>query len=310
MYHDFRLFYNQSIHPELLHLERRRQRLVRLLSFAALLIGGVVALQLALQIFVLTLVLFLPVGFMVAYLGFRVQVYFQEFKPRIVGLILDFIDNDVNYSGLAYQPKGLIDKKRFLESLIFNKAEDYAGEDLIKGQVRETPFELCELRVQAFSPVLTQLDEVFQGVFLIGHFRRPDMRGKLLVIPDALRKYFLDSTRRFHLQGGRRVRNNMLIEFERLFDTYATPDARVKDILSADMQRAVLAFRQRFRDKNRKKELYFSIIDDKIYLALSQDTDLLEPSLLASNVSYELIREYYDDIRLLLDLVRDVDVMN
>ena len=58
------------------------------------------------------------------------------------------------------------------------------------------------------------------------------------------------------------------------------------------------------------KEIYFSIIGDKIYLALSQDKDLLEPTLLRSNVSYEVVREFYDDLRILLDVVLDVDAMN
>ena len=49
-YHDFRLFYNQTIHPELLHLEHRRHRLLRLLGLSGLLsattatgVGGGVA---------------------------------------------------------------------------------------------------------------------------------------------------------------------------------------------------------------------------------------------------------------------------
>ena len=52
------------------------------------------------------------------------------------------------------------------------------------------------------------------------------------------------------------------------------------------------------------------VVGDKIYIALTQDRDLLEPSLWTSNVSYPLVREFYDDLRILLDLVRHVDVMN
>ena len=84
----------------------------------------------------------------------------MEFKPRIVELILDFIDNDVNYSNMKYDPKGKIQAERFLESYIFTRADDYAGEDLISGQVRETPFWLSELRVAEFSEVRSKLDTV------------------------------------------------------------------------------------------------------------------------------------------------------
>lgn len=309
-YHDFRLFYNQSIHPELLHLELRRRNLLRLLAFSVILVLGVLVLQIYLSIFVVTLLLLLLVGCWVAYLLFRVQVFFKEFKPRIVTLLLDFIDNDVNFSFEGYHPKQMIPASRFFESQIFTHADEYIGEDLIRGQVRETPFEACELRVKEFSAVRNRLDRVFSGIFLIADFQRWDLHGGVLVLPDAYRKYMSRSERAFHLKGGRRVRDNMLPEFEAFFDTYATPDVRVKDVMSPEMQRKILQFRQQFREVNRMKEIYFSIIGDKIYLALYQDKNLLEPSLFQSNVSYEVVREFYDDLRLLLDVVLDVDAMN
>ena len=85
---------------------------------------------------------------------------------------------------------------------------------------------------------------------------------------------------------------------------------RIQDVISTDMQEVILQFRQQFLQVNREKEIYFSIIGDKIYLALTQDKDLLEPSLWRSNASYAVVRELYEDIRLLLELVKEVDVMN
>lgn len=309
-YRDFRLFYNQNIHPELLHLEQQRRRLVRLLGLSVLLLAGVVAFQIYIDIFTLTLFLLIPVAMWVSYLAFRIRVFFKEFKPRIVGLLLDFIDNDVNFSFEGYDPKGFIPQKDFFESRIFTTADDYAGEDLIRGQVRETPFEVCELRVREFSPARNKLDYVFRGIFLIGDYKRWDLHGGVLVLPDAYRKYLSRSERAFHLEGGRRVRDNLLPEFEAFFDTYATPDIRVKDVISTDMQRIILEFRQKFQQVNRHKEIYFSIMGDKIYLALTQDKDLLEPSLFASNANFETVVEFYNDLRLLLEVVLDVDAMN
>lgn len=309
-YQDFRLFYNQNIHPELLHLEQRRRRLMRLLGLSGLLLAGVVALELFIGSFLLTLLLLIPVAMWIAYLAFRVRVFYQEFKPRIVGLLLDFIDNDVNFTFEGYDPKGFISQDDFLESRIFTTADDYTGEDLIRGQVRETPFEVCELRVREFSPARNRLDYVFIGIFLIGDYKRWDLHGGVLVLPDAYRKYLSRSERAFHLEGGRRVRDNLLPEFEAFFDTYATSDIRVKDVISTDMQEIILKFRHQFQQVNRQKEIYFSIIGDKIYLALTQDKDLLEPSLFANNTDFETVLEFYQDLRLLLEVVLDVDAMN
>lgn len=309
-YHDFRLFYNQNIHPELLHLEQRRRRFIRLIWLFGALALLVTALQIFVGVLVFTLLLFIPIGLGIAYLVFRMQVFLQEFKPRIVGLILDYLDNNVNYSFEKYNPKGSISKKQFLNSRIFTAADDYAGEELIVGQVRETPFEMCELRVSEFSPVHDRLDRVFKGILLIGDFRRWDMHGGILVLPDAYRKYLLRSTKKFHLMGGRRVRQQLLPEFEAFFDTYATPDVQIKDVLSKDLQMTILQFRQRFMQVNREKEIYLSIIGDKIYVAMTQDRDLLEPSLWSSNVRYDLIREFYEDLHMVLEMLREVDVMN
>lgn len=158
--------------------------------------------------------------------------------------------------------------------------------------------------------VRNRLDYVFRGIFLIADYQRWDMHGKVLVLPDAYRKYLSRSERAFHLEGGRRIRGMVLPEFEAIFDTYATAETRIKDIISAEMQRAILQFRHRFQQSNRQKEIYFSIIGDKIYLALTQDRDLLEPSLFATNVSFEVVKEFYEDLALLLNLVKEVDVMN
>ena len=309
-YHNFRLFYNQSIHPELLNMEQRRRRLMRLLLLSVFLLVGVVALQVFLSIFAITLALFIPVGLWMAYLGFKVQVFYKEFKPRVVSLLLDFIDNDVNFKFEGYEPRGFLPPEKFLESRIFTRADDYHGEDLIRGQVRETPFEACELRVREFSEVRSQLDLVFSGIFLIADFQRWDMHGQVLALPDAYRKYLSRSERAFHLEGGRRVKDGIIPDFEVFFDTYATPDVRIKDVVSEEFQRAILRFRRHFQEVNREKEIYFSIIGDKIYLALRQDRNLLEPSIFINNTSFEVVQEFYEDLRLLLELVMEVDAMN
>ena len=52
------------------------------------------------------------------------------------------------------------------------------------------------------------------------------------------------------------------------------------------LQRAILNFRRHFREVNRQKEIYFSIIHDRIYIAMTQDKDLLEPSLFNLGKAY------------------------
>lgn len=307
---DFRLFYNQSIYPELRHLELRRRRLLRLLGVSVVLLAGIFVLEVYLSIFVLTMALFIPVGLWIAYLLFRVKVYYDEFKPRIVGLVLDFIDNNINFGELHYETRGHLSKEQFLAGRIFTGADEFEGEDYIRGQIREMPFEASELRIREFSPSRDRMDDVFKGLFLVGDYRRQDMRGGVLLLPDTHRKFLSRSERAFNLLGGRRVRENLLPEFEACYDTYATPDIRLDDVVSEDMQLAILRFRLRFQQANRKKEIFVSIIGDKLYVALSQDRNLLEPSLWINTVTFEVAQEFYEDLRLLFDIVLELDVMN
>jgi hypothetical protein len=307
----FRLFYNHSIHPELMHLEGRRRRLLRLLALTILLFLCMVIAQVMIGIFFINLILFIPVALCVAYYIFQVKEFLANYKPRIVLAILDFIDNEVNYFFEGYFHNGSIAKKDFLNSRIFTQVDEFYGEDLIKGKVREMPFELCELRTKAFSPVRTQLDYVFNGIFIIGDYRRPDMNGGILVIPDDYRKYLINSEKAFHLLGGRRVGEGVLQpQFEAFFNTYATKDVRIQDVMSRELQDTILKFRAYYQQINEKKEIYFSIIGDKINIALTRDKNILEPNLWQNNVRYEDVREFYDDIRILLDLLLRVDVMN
>jgi len=307
---DFRIFYNQNIAPELINLEKRRQKLLQLYALSVLLLVSILLLQVFIGIFFITLILLLLAGSWMAYIGFRTRVWFDEYKPRIVGLVLDYMDNSVSYSDLTYRPKGSIDRQTFLSSCIFTTADEYLGEDYIAGKIREMPFELSELRVREFSTGRSKMDDVFEGIFLKGDFHRIELQESLLLLPDAYRKYLSRSERAFHRLGGRRVHHHLLPAFEAYFDTYATEKLHLQDVLSTDFQQAILTFRQTYADKNQDKDLYLSIIGDNVYLAITQRRDLLEPNLFKPAVNFDKVLEFYDDLSIVFEMVELLDVMN
>ncbi len=303
---DFRVFYNQSIFPELMFLEKKRRAIVRRILLAIVLCSLLFFAVLYIDIASVTMMAMIPVVIWGVNLAKEVRNFYAEFKPRIVGAILDFLDNDVNYRHFKYEASGLIPKEKFLASRLFvTGADEYSGEDYISGTVREMPVEMCELKVREFSAVRSRLNYVFKGVFLVGDYLRPNMHGSIIMIPDTYRKYLSLSARHINLSGGKRVTENLLPEFEAIFDTYCTPDARIKTVLSEDMQRVLIHFRQQTG-----REIYVSIIESKIYIAVTHAYDLLEPWLWRSNTSFELVAEFYEDLNLLLELALDVDVMN
>ena len=220
---EFRIYYNHTIHPELLRLERQRLNLLGLIVLSSLLLTAIFIAELYLNILVITLILMLPIGVYIGYLAYRIRKFVLTFKPNVVNLILDFIDDSLNYGTLTYESKKKISKDRFLASRLFvTKAQVYDGEDFISGKIGELDFELCELKVQENSPVSANLNEVFKGIFLHATFTEP-MEGVVLVWPRSKRQYLIRTIKAFTWEDGENADHEILTEeFRETFMTYAS----------------------------------------------------------------------------------------
>ncbi|RMF25567.1 MAG: DUF3137 domain-containing protein, partial [Bacteroidetes bacterium] len=91
-------------------------------------------------------------------------------------------------------------------------------------------------------------------------------------------------------------------QFRKHFTTYASKAAPIRSVLSEAMQHEIVDYYLRTR-----KDMYFSFRGKHVYVAVSEDKDLLEPYVFRSNVSFELIREFYEDLKLLLEIIEDID---
>ncbi len=300
---EFRLYYNHTIHPELIRMEKERKRLLFLLGLSALAIAIITVVLLFFKAALFGFFLVMPFGFYISYLLYRIQEFRQKFKPNVINLILDFIDNSVNYGTLKYDGKRMIDKKRFLASQIFKTpAPQYTGEDHISGKVGELNFELSELNVREYSKVRSRLNYVFRGIFLYAKLNR-EMRGEILILPREFKQYLSKTIRAFNLRDGEPVEEQTLsVEFEKYFMSYATYDAETSACLSRDMQHTIVSYR-----KKTGKEIYVSFIKNEIYIAITEPKDILEPYIFSSNVSFELIYEFFEEIYLLMSIVEDFD---
>lgn len=300
----FRRYYNTHIHPELKRTERLRKRLLGLIFFSLLIIFLILVISAYLGIVLLSLFLILPITFYIFYLGYRIQRFRQEFKPRIVGLILEFMNEQLNFTNLTYDARAKIPKLLFQQSNIFHTTGSYyEGEDFIKGMVGEMPFALSELVVRELSPMTNKLQDVFEGVFLHSIFAEEDTRGEIVVWPRHRKQYLTRTIKEYNFKGG--INQDFEINnpaFRDLFLVYATPDTHVQGILSEPMQEALVRYVQ-----IAGKDIYMSFIDRHIFTAITEDRDLLEPSIFSSNIHFDLIREFYFDIMLVLKIIEDFD---
>ena len=275
---------------------------MRLFLFSAFLMLAIIALSIYLNVLAFTLFMTMPVAFYFVYLSYLLQRFRIDFKPKIVDLLLDFIDDLPNIQELHYDAKGTIDKQIFIDSKIFStSAPSYKSEDVISGKIGELDFRMGEVNVREFSKARSRLNYVFSGVFLHTQSNLK-LRGAVLMLPSEFWEYLSATIRGITRIGGKKIEKKYNQNFEEAFMVYATPNAYLENLLSTDMQDILVAYRQKT-----KKKIYISFIGKEIYIAITEPKDILEPYLFKSVVSFELVREFFEDILLLINIVADFD---
>lgn len=305
---DFHNFYNQTINPELRRMNQRRKKMLRSLVLFFVLILGVFFLQIWFNLFLVFLILIIPMLYFVSTAFVALDKYRATYKPTIISLVLDFIDNDPYFgTAMQYREQASISKETFLASKLFNtEAPEFVGEDYITGAMGELEFEMSELGVKEFSPVRTRLDNVFRGIFLHARYTHDvqNENGAILLLPRSKKSLVSRTIKAFTVKGARQIElpNQQLRD---LFLVYATSDANKNGFLSDDMQRAIVEYAEKTG-----RDIFISFIRNDIYIAVENEKDLFEPRYLESSVSYELIHEFYQDINILLNIIRDIDANN
>ncbi|WP_420459878.1 DUF3137 domain-containing protein [Neolewinella sp.] len=300
---ELRLYYNTTIRPELLRLEALRKRILWGMALSLL---GIFAATIAFLVYdlgFLNLLLVVPIAFYLGWLYLRIERFRQSFKPAVIQLLLDFINDSPNFRSLHYDAQRPILRDRFERSGLFRPHPDsYRAEDYIRGLVGEMAFEMGEAYVQEISPASNRLQLVFSGLFVHAIFNEPT-EGRVAVWPrHHLRR--LKRTIDAYISGQGRLADVEILneQFRETFAVYAHPGTKVASILTPPMQEALLAFYQR-----EQRDLYFAVHDRDLFIGLEHGYDLLEPRFFRSNLSFQLIRRFYADITLMLRVIQDFD---
>lgn len=299
----FRLFYNSHIHPDLLRAEQLRMRLVRLLLLSLLLGLALAGLAIYLDLAAFTLFITLPTGFYITYLVWRMRLFRQATKRNLVQLILHFMYTELHYEQLYYDPQKFISKELFLQSGIFDTSADiYEGDDYITGRIGMMPFVLSEITVKEISPLANRLQAVFEGQFVYALFGE-EAEGSLVLWPRRYKPQLSRSIKAYVLRGGancdHEITNDSLRE---RYMVYATEDTHVAGLLTEPMQAAIIAYTQRTG-----RDLYLAFRNREIFAGLASRRGLLEPSVLSSNLHFDWVWAYYQDIALVLKIVEVFD---
>lgn len=304
---EVKIFYEQTLLPDLAILEQRRKRILARLGigFCVLVAGVFLAGPMLFQsetpvivIVPLLVILLLFVGSFVI-LGWGYQ---RDFKERIIRRLICFLE-----PGLQYDPKEKIAQEDFLQSEIFQTRPNlYKGDDRVWGLVGKTCIEFSEILAQHIqkSGKTTTVHTIFRGLFFIADFPK-HFRTKTFVLPDAAERVL----GRFGktLQSMNPGRPNLIAledpRFEKEFVVYGQDPIEARYILSPSLMERILQFRQKTGRK-----IFLSFVNSKLYLAVWFDRLLFEPKLFRSLLDFQTIQEYCGDIQLAVGIVEDLNL--
>jgi len=312
---EFREFYDQSLKSTLKSLDEIRKNRLRaylklsLFLLATLLLIIVAGMQTWIPgvvkgILILLLVITL---FYWIYRIIRVKkkfAYYSEFKSEVIRPIIEFISEE-----LTYYPDRCISQGDYEKSRLFlQDVDSFKGDDLVRGKIDKTELRFSELHTRyktTGSKGETHWHDIFKGIFFIADFNK-DFEGSTILLPNNVGLGFSFFKKIFGLNRKEKLVELADPEFAENFTCYSTDDIKARYILSpALMQRL-----NKFHKKYPKNKVSLSFVNGKVFVAITYKKDLFEPGYWKSLVSYPKVKSYFDDIKLTVEIVHDLNLNN
>jgi hypothetical protein len=315
--HDFATWHAQNwpgLEPELIELDaQRRAAMARVwgliggAGLLALVIGGLLLASDAGPTWLfLPAVLFVIIS--VAGYNMLISQYRTGFKQRIIGSIVRSLDPSLSYAA----DQG-ISEEEFRASRLFREPDRFSGEDLVRGSIGATALRFSELHAEYRSTTTdskgntrTTWHTIFNGLFFIADFNK-HFAGVTLVRPDAAERMFGRIGQMMQSMGTAFSDLELVAledpEFEEEFVVLASDQVEARYILSTSLMRRILDYRRKTG-----QSMSLSFIASQIHIAIPMSRGLFEPPLLKSCADPELLREYLDDLLMMIDIVEGLNL--
>ncbi len=239
----------------------------------------------------------------------KYKTYLNDFKSRIIGPIVRFIDGN-----LTYTAGGCISEQRFRGSGIYQQGIDrYRGDDLVRGSIGDTALEFSEIHAEYKTETRdskgnrrTHWHTIFKGLFFIGDFNK-EFHGKTYVLTDVAEKtlgWLGQKLQEWNLSRDQLVKLEDA-EFEKEFAVYSDDQVEARYILSPALMRRLLDFRRRT-----KKDVQFSFVRSSVHISIPFHEDLFEPRLFRTVVAFEPIQGYFEVLSMAVGVVEDLNLNN
>ena len=305
---DLKQFYDTTLMPDLRVLEQQRRDIARKVMIVIIVMIVVIGLSGVAFVSMANIGggVIIPVALCLIIGGgvckFLTRGYVTDFKSLVIGRIVHFIDEN-----LSYEPKRCIDRSTFMLSKIFTtRPNRYKGDDLVSGQIGATKIQFSELNAvhESGSGKNKHSRTIFRGIFFIGDFNKHFI-GQTVVLPDTAQKLFGRFGQK--LQSLNVFRGKLIKledpEFESHFVVYGSDQIEVRYILSTSLMARITDFK-----KKTGKRIYLSFIGSMVFVAVSYTRNLFEPKLFKTLLDFGPIRQYYEDLALVIGIVDDLNL--
>jgi len=294
-------FYYKTLFPTLEKLENDRKVLSRKIIIVAIAYTAIFALIAYALANFLEFVLFAYIALGAIIYKFLVHDYTHEFKMSVIKPLIHAIDYTLLYSSKTH-----ISEYYFEHSELFEKPDRLSGNDYVKGSIDGINIQFSDIHAQKKNQNRNGRDTwstIFQGLFIVADFNK-HFSGETVVLPDTAQSSFGDVIGHW-MQSNNMARDELVKmddpEFEKEFVVYSTDQIEARYILSHSLMNRLLAFKRKSGHP-----LYISFIGSHIYMAISYDKDLFEPSIFQSLLDYKVAMEYVKTLHLAISIVEEL----
>ena len=312
----------RELQPILREIETERSQQVHRFAQIALwsvVIGGLLSLGLAMfqmgaWAFAPLVIALIVIG--VAYAS-KASEWRNTFKHRVMTRLVKLFHPSLNY-----HPNRAIAEAEYRLSMLFHNSPDpdrYRGEDYIEGVIDKTDIRLSELHTEYRQVTYDSKGRrrehwvtIFRGLFISADFHK-HFHGVTLVLPDTEQSWlggfgqWLQSiSAKLGNQPGELVKMEDP-EFERLFKVFSTDQVEARYILTPNMIRRIVEFRNRT-----KSQVRLSFIASRVFVAISTYHNYFEPPSLFAPADKLLdpttLAEYFEELKFALAVVDELNL--
>jgi len=241
----------------------------------------------------------------------------NTFKHRVMTRLVKLFHPSLNY-----YPNRAIAKQEYRLSMLFHNSPDpdrYRGEDYIEGVIDKTDIRLSELHTEYRQVTYDSKGNrreywvtIFRGLFISADFHK-HFHGITLVLPDTeqswlggLGQWLQSISAKLGNQPGELVKMEDP-EFERLFKVFSTDQVEARYILTPNMIRRIVEFRNRTQSQVR-----VSFIASRVFVAIPTSHNHFEPPSLLAPADKLLdpatLAQYFEELKFALAVVDELNL--